>query len=177
MSREFPDWINPWAAAQGRREFRGTLPLARLERLAALLTDTEGEAEFSLRASLDSERRPMIDLWVKAELPLVCQASLEPYVEPVERRVSLSVIGDEAESAMLPEDADPVLIGEGRVAIAQLVEDELLLGMPQVPRKPDLAAVDYTAGEDSGADAGADDGNGAPNKPFAGLGEMLGRRD
>lgn len=171
MSREFPDWINPWQAAQGRREFRGTMPLSRMPRLVAVLESREGEAEFRLVAGIDLDRRPQLDLWVRAGLTLMCQASLAPYVETVERRTSLTVIAEEAETALLPEDADPVIVDEGRVAIATLVEDELLLGLPAVPRNPDVAEVAYSSGGEPVTDTASE-----TRKPFAALGDLVGKQ-
>jgi len=132
MSREFPDWINPWSAAEARREFSGTVALRRLDRLAPLLQlDAEAagagsagdEARFELSCSLDQDRRPRLDLRVVASLPLQCQASLELYREAVDRRASLGVIESEAEEEMLPPHLEPVLAPEGRLALITLVED------------------------------------------------------
>jgi uncharacterized protein len=138
VSREFPDWINPWAAAQARREFRGTLPLERMRRLVPLLADSSGEARFECRLLLDSEGRPVIHLQVTAEVSLRCQASLEIYRQPVERYSELGVIGEDSEESLLPGHLEPVLAFAGRLALIDLVEDELILAMPQVPRKPDF---------------------------------------
>lgn len=175
MSREFPDWINPWTAAQGRRSFSGTWPLARMPRLAKLLCETGGDARFQLEFSLDTDQRPNIRLSVQAELPLLCQASLKPYLEPVERSVDLGVIDSMAEEALLPDHLDPVLVEEGRLAIVTLVEDELLLGMPQVPRNPDLDTLVVEVGNEQ-APAGVSDAAQAKKKPFAGLDALLARR-
>jgi uncharacterized protein len=171
MSREFPDWINPWAAAQGRREFNGTWPLAKMPRLAPLLCAAGGDAVFSLRLSTDMDQRPVIALRVEAELPLTCQASLQPYLQPVEREVELGVVASMAEVQLLPDHLDPVLVENGRVAVVTLVEDELLLAMPQVPRNPALDTVVVEAGDDAPATETA---AGEPRqRPFAGLDELL----
>mgnify|MGYP000657491512 CR=1 FL=1 len=41
MAKEFPEWVDPWKVAEGRRIFEGTIPLARLTRLQPLLADGE----------------------------------------------------------------------------------------------------------------------------------------
>lgn len=147
MSRDFPDWINPWTAAQGRRRFSGTVPVTRMRRLVPLLVTDAGEAAFEAGFELDEDRRPVIRLRVKAVLRLLCQASLEPYDQAVERDSALAVIESESEISMLAPDNDPVQADHGRIALAALVEDELLLGLPQVPRNPDVIAIRYEAGE------------------------------
>ena len=43
MSREYPDWISPARAAEGKRTFSGTIPLSRMKRLESLLVNVQGE--------------------------------------------------------------------------------------------------------------------------------------
>jgi uncharacterized protein len=92
MSREYPDWISPNRAAEGKRTFGGTIPLARMKRLAPLLVNAKGEASFTAAFRVDLDQRIIIDLQVEAALPLICQASLEVYDEQVRRRSELAVI-------------------------------------------------------------------------------------
>lgn len=138
MSREFPDFVEPWRMADGRRTIGGTMPLARMQRLSALLESPDGDAEFSMNFGYDAQQRARIIVEVSAPLTLVCQASLEPYVENIQQRSELLVIAHEAEQADLSEQEEFILVNEGRLAIADLVEDELLLAVPQVPRNPEL---------------------------------------
>ena len=116
MSREYPDWISPGRAAEGKRLYSGTIPFSRMKRLAPLLENAAGEATFSAAFRLDLERRVVIDLTVEAALPLVCQASLETYDELIERRSELAVIEHEFEMEDLPENYDPVQTENGRLA-------------------------------------------------------------
>ena len=171
MSREYPDWISPDRAAEGKRVFSGTIPLSRMKRLAPLLEDASGEAEFTAAFKMDLDQRVVINLRVKAALPLVCQASLEVYDEIVKRSSELAVIEHESEQLDLPENYEPVETENGRLAIATLVEDELLLGLPQVPRKPGLAPVEYSTGGPIPADE--DTPAGDRKNPFAALQDML----
>lgn len=146
MSREFPDWINPWKAAEGRRRVAGTLPLSRLERLKPLLAEDSGTADFQLDFSLDDQRRVQIDVLVAGALRLLCQRSLEPYTETVERRSQVTVIADPTEEAGLPEGVEAVLVDNGQLAVASVVEDELLLALPLVPHKPGTESVSWSSG-------------------------------
>jgi uncharacterized protein len=171
MSREYPDWISPGRAAEGKRIFSGTIPLSRMKRLVSLLVDARGEASFVVAFRTDLDQRVIIDMQVEAALPLVCQASLDKYDEQVRRQSELAVIENESEQAELPDNYEPVLTENGRLAIARLVEDELLLGLPQIPRKPGLKKVEYSTGGKSlqSEDAPA----GTKKKPFAALQDML----
>ena len=173
MSREYPDWISPNRAAEGKRIFGGTIPLARMKRLAALLVDAKGEASFTAAFRTDLEQRIIIDLQVEAALPLICQASLEVYDEQVKRSSELAVIEDDSEQGELPENYEPVVTENGRLAIASLVEDELLLALPQIPRKPGLEEVEYSTGGQKVISETLPEGS--RKNPFSALQDMLKR--
>ena len=173
MSREYPDWISPGRAAEGKRIFSGTIPFSRMKRLAPLLVDATGEATFSAGFRVDLEQRTIIDLTVKAALPLVCQASLDIYDEIIDRHSELAVINQEFEMDDLPENYDPVQTESGRLAIAVLVEEELLLGLPQVPRKPGLEHVEFSTSGTFVRDSEADTDSGEKKNPFAALQDLM----
>ena len=146
-----------------------------MKRLAELLVDAQGEASFVASFKTDLEKHIVIDLQVKAALPLICQASLEAYDEVVDRRSELVVVDSEDKQSDLPESYEPVQTENGRLAIISLVEDELLLGLPQVPRKPGLQRVEYSTGGTTLKSA--DPQKGSRKKPFAALQELLKRDD
>ena len=171
MSREYPDWISPGRAAEGKRVYSGTIPLARMKRLAALLVDAKGEAAFTARFRTDLEKRVIIDLDVEAALPLVCQASLEVYDEQVIRHSELAVLDENNGQDELADNYEPVQTENGRLALASLVEDELLLGLPQIPRKPGLQKVEYSTGGRSLKSESPQAG--VRKNPFAALQDML----
>lgn len=192
MSREFPDLLNPWKAADGRRSFEGTMPLQRMRRLAPLLAPSEssggetadgvGEADsgapwnpvrFRADFAHDGQGYTTVELWVEAELPLVCQRSLRPYLEPVKRHTLLAVVERAEEQDVLPEHYEPVLVEEGRMALLEVVEDELLLAVPEVPRNPAVAEVELSTDT---APRKPGKGRAEPTRrPFAGLADLLKR--
>jgi uncharacterized protein len=185
MSREFPDLLDPWKAADGRRSFQGTMPVRRMRRLTPLLAPENGDGAmkgtvrwpdvaFNVRFGHDEQGTVTVDLRVEAELPLICQRSLEPYVERIARHSLLAVVESVAEQEGLPEHYEPVLVESGRMALVDLVEDELLLGLPQVPRNPAVAEIGPSAGE--AGEAAAADEREPTHRPFAGLAGLLKKR-
>jgi uncharacterized protein len=190
MSREFPDLLNPWKAADGRRTFEGTMPLARMQRLVPLLAPRTGagdsadaagsetawaDARFRVDFAHDRQGNVTVELWVDAELPLICQRSLRPYLEPVKRHSVLVVVESVEAQELLPEDYEPVLVEHGRLALLDLVEDELLLGVPQVPRDPAVKEVDLST--DAGPEVPAASEAETTRRPFEGLAGLLRRRE
>ena len=165
MSKQYPDWVDPWKAAEGSRMFSGTMPLERMPRLLPLLASPEGEAEFTVAFAFDKQTRVTIQIEVEARLPLICQRSLEPYLEPIKRRSLLGVVESLTEEAQMAENYEAVLVQQGRLALADLVEDELLLGLPQVPRNPEYHEGDLPVEKVEESSPGF-------RKPFANLGDQ-----
>lgn len=160
MSRDFPDWVDPAKAAAARREFHGTVPLARLERLEGLLADDRGVAEFQLAFSEDGDRQVRVDIRVSAEVSLICQRSLQPYQEKLDARSVVGIVADDAAAAALPSDYEPVICADNRVWLMRLVEEELLLALPLIPRDPQAKPVR------------CEQPDGGGNRPFAGLAKL-----
>ena len=185
MSREFPDWLDPWKAAEGRRRFVGTVPLSSLPRVQPLLAvadglageaadsdggPAQGDVRFDARFALDEERRPVLKLRIEAELPLVCQRSLKVYRHALERESTLHVLDHEAEQRLLGEHAEATLTENGRLRLASVIEEELLLGMPDVPRDPDAEPLTWV----SQAPGPAPEDEASPaRKPFEALRDLL----
>ena len=185
MSREFPDLLDPWKAADGQRTFEGTMPLARMQRLVPLLAPREADAghplewpdaRFRARFAHDREGTVSVELWVEAELPLICQRSLRPYLETVTRHSLLAVIEDPNEQDALPDHYEPILVEQGRMALQDIVEDELLLAVPQVPRDPAVPEVEWSTVGGQAADRPEET---ETRRPFEDLAELMGkpRRD
>ncbi|HRD64723.1 MAG TPA: YceD family protein [Candidatus Competibacter sp.] len=134
---QFPNKINLWhlAAESGRLE--GELMLAAMLRLAAL-NRADGKVTVSLMAGLDDQGVHFVKGKLRTEIELVCQRCLGPLQLPLDVTVSLGLIRVEAEADRLPGEYEPLLVPESGIAVASLVEDELLLALPQIPRHENL---------------------------------------
>ena len=137
MSGGLPAFIEPVRLAELGRSLAGRLPLERLSRLAELLVDRRGEAEVRLDFRQEGRGRVVVLGRIGALLRLTCQRCLEPFDFAVDVPVHLVVVGSDAEAERLAEEEDPLLLGEGQaLSLAEMVEDELLLALPQVPAHP-----------------------------------------
>ncbi|NND55922.1 MAG: hypothetical protein HKN57_01600, partial [Xanthomonadales bacterium] len=103
--------------------------------------------------------------------PLVCQRSLAPYVENVKRRSYLAVIEDVAQEKSLPEHYDPVLVENRRMALLDIVEEELLLAVPQVPKNPEIEVIEIST--DGKVESRSNTEQEKTHRPFAGLAGLM----
>ena len=163
MSSRLPDFVDPWRMADLGRSFSGKVAIAELPRLAKAVLESQGEAELELAFDRDGQKRARLQGFVKATLALQCQRCLGPMRVPLESELSLVLVESMDEAERLPEHYDPLLLEEPRIRLLDIVEDELLLSMPQVPRhnpgecgsgqryesEPDLAEQEESTENDS----------------------------
>jgi len=115
-------------------ELVGELEFARLPRLADLLRSTTG----SVRASLQFRQRGLGRLAATLEfattIELVCQRCLEPFAQPIAERLELTFVEPGEASTSIPEGYEPIELDDGRLLPARLIEDELIVAIPLVPK-------------------------------------------
>jgi uncharacterized protein len=137
MSRDFPDWVHPDKAAAARREFAGTVPLDRMPRLDGLVVDqTAGEISFRLAFSHDEQRQVRVEVHVAGMVPMQCQRTLKTFMQEVNSESVVGVVVDEQAASGLPDDYEPKLCADNRLKLLELIEEEVLLGLPLVPVDP-----------------------------------------
>ncbi|WP_456412151.1 YceD family protein [Thiolapillus sp.] len=135
MLQRIPDRVDPWRLAEQGKTLEGRIKLDSLPRLAPLLAFADGEAAFVLRFGRDKRNRPILGLRVTTELVLQCQRCLDSMVQEVDSAIMLALVQGDMEAEQLPEELEPLLSEDGEyLDIAELIEDELLLGIPSSPR-------------------------------------------
>ncbi|MDQ3511788.1 MAG: YceD family protein [Pseudomonadota bacterium] len=138
-----PELLDAWRMVVAGRGVAGRMSLSSLARLRDSLHDTQGEVAFALDFDTDSLKMPYVEVRVDAELPLLCQRTLQRFLLPVNIVQRLGLIRDEADEAALPEGYEPLLMPEdGMLNAMELVEDELILAVPVVPVAPGTEAME-----------------------------------
>ncbi len=167
MSRDFPDWIDVRRAAQAGRRFAGEARLEWMPRVLDLLdapAPTDAIA-FEIDAALDEQRTARLSVHVHGEVPMTCQRTLGRFMQPIDSGSTVAIVASEREAEALPDDLEPKLVTDARLRLVELVEDELLLALPLVPRDPASEPV-------VGDDAAADDERTNEDGPFAELARL-----
>lgn len=112
----------------------GKLDLSKLTRLASLLLSDVGSVEATLRFRRRRDGWLAVALDYRATVELTCQRCLEPVAHDMEERVDLVVADEDAVPTVVPEGYEPYELPEGRFSPAELVEDELIVAVPIVPK-------------------------------------------
>lgn len=123
----------------------GTWPAAELQRLAADAPPAgAGEVHWSVRgerrAAPGSEPETWLHLRADTMVRLVCQRCLQPMAQALHAERAFRFVADEAEAERLDELSEDDVLAlptGGRLDLHLLVEDELILALPIVPRHDD----------------------------------------
>lgn len=167
-------------AAEGG-SLEGDWPLAGFARLldehpveaAPAAGEVHWRARGFQRAAAGSAPQVWLELEVRAEVQRRCQRCLQPVTITLQVRRRLRFVDGEAQAAALDadDDEDDVLAIERALDLHALVEDELLLALPMVPRHAHCSApAAGTPGDGAGGVAQAAEAEaGEAAHPFAAL--------
>lgn len=155
--------IDALSFARERRRLSGSIPLAELPRLSDVLRETTGSADYELTGGVNHRAQPVIRIEVRAAMVLTCQRCLGR-LEYTLARTSRLVIVEEGKPLpdVAQEDPDMEAICAGATtSVADLVEQEVLLGLPFSPTHADMACAGVSAAQGD-----------RPASPFAVLAQL-----
>jgi uncharacterized protein len=183
-----PRALNVSALCKDGAALAGSLPLAGLPRLASsFAAAADGAAQWQAQGTLLAQAGAESQVWLHIEatasVPLQCQRCLSLFLQPlvVDRRIRF--VRSEEEAARLDEVCeDDVLALPTRLDLHELLEDELILALPIVPRHagdcpqplvvPSSAAAGTNAAKAQQGLVGEEE---AVPHPFAALAALRGR--
>jgi len=187
MKDRLPEHIEPLRLARTGRELQGLLPLSRMARLADVVDAVTGDVEVELSFDVNSQNKPCVRGHIRTEVGLQCQRCMQDMIWPIDNQFELVVVESEAEAEQLGEDIDVLLVEEQLVSISDLVEDEILLNLPIVPKHKAGTDCANTITSDEMAEDSveqiidsaeeAETENEAKENPFAVLAELKNRKD
>ncbi len=145
------------------------VPLTELSGLRALRAGLGGNLHGSAHFGRE-EGVPVADVRFSGSATLQCQRCLQAMELPLEAESRIALVDSEAEAGRIPDEREPVLAPGGRISIAELLTEELLLLLPIVPLHE---ARTRCAAESAAAEPPAS--RGETHRPFAHLGDLLKR--
>lgn len=131
---KLPTKINPLRLAKTRSQLIGTLSLVEMSRLAVLVGKQDGEVALNLHFGIDDYHQSYCQGHVTAELTLQCQRCNQAFLMQHDMELKLGLIAAEAQTKSLDDDYEPLLCETAEMRLAGIIEDELILGLPLVPK-------------------------------------------
>lgn len=136
MLDRLPEFIDPTSLADKKRVLSGTIEVDKFERLSTLLFDKRGNVRIEL-AFARKGRLATIHGAINGTLVLVCQRCLQGIAVRVDTQVKLGVIPSLDMIEQLAGEYEPLLFDNESISLSELVEDEILLVLPDFPRHTD----------------------------------------
>ena len=179
MHKSLPDprRLDVAALAESAGELSGQWPLSAMSRLADMLhresVGADEQAQWNVRGEKRGSGSGPAQIWLHlhagANCFLVCQRCLEPVATAIDaKRSFMFVVGEAAAAELDAQCEDDVLALTRELDLRELVEDELLLSLPLVPKHEQCPSPLLAA--ETGPELAAD----APH-PFAALAVLKGR--
>jgi len=171
MSERLPREIDPLRLADEGVRLQGELPGELFVRLREQ-SMTGGRPE-PVSVNLQFERTGhgirLLRGTIQTRFDAVCQRCLGPVSLTLVAKPFLALLAAGESPAGAPEDAETLVV-EGSINLAELVEDELLLGMPMIPMHENgRCSAPGSRADEAPAEAGQDN-------PFASLRGMKTRK-
>lgn len=140
------------------------MPVAEMSRLNKDCADHSGEIAWAVDGTTSMQGYPQLTLSVSGTVQLMCQRCLTPYAFEMDAGTVL-MLGKDDEHAdeieeLLGDESIDVIVGSRTCDIRDLIEDEALLALPQVPKHdkcPDNKLLDVLKSEKPSPFAGLKD--------------------
>ncbi|MBB3191574.1 YceD family protein [Halomonas cerina] len=132
LTSRLPGRVEPYRLAAHDEHLEGLVALAELARLTEAIGEQAGDARVWLDFTIDAQGRRVISGRLEADLLLACRRCLAPMPQRVESDFLLGMVTSDALAAELPSTHEPVLVEDEQLNLLAVVEDELILSLPQV---------------------------------------------
>lgn len=165
-------YVDTYELTRGGHEVSGQAAIDQFERLIEDLPDQAvTTVSWVVKGEMDVFGQRFLQVHVKASPMLECQRCMQPFAWQVDSRNRLQVVNSEAdldagEAADIdPDDLIERILGSQRLDVLALVEDEVILSLPYVPKHDVCPSLPESLAEEPDTDT-------ARPSPFAVLGQL-----
>ena len=134
MVEKLPLVVRLGTLAQNKTKIKGYLTIEKLPRLSLVCLPSRTPIEAILDFGLNTAYSCVsLKIEVAAKLALECQRCLSPMQWKTQFENRLYLVESDAQARCLPNSADYYVCTSGKISIVDLIQDELLLVIPQNP--------------------------------------------
>jgi len=134
---KLPKSINIIKSANEKNDYLGYVRILDLDKLKTYLHDSHEDNNLYIKVSVkqDLQYRYIINLEVKGELSLTCQRCLGEYKFDIDKQLDLIALNSIDNISNKEGEFEPVILDDsGKLDLYDIISDELILSIPQVPR-------------------------------------------
>jgi len=167
MSDKLPDLVDPILFADRRSMLTGVIRITALKRLSDLVVINDDVVAVDVWFARQGGRA-LVSGNIKATLQLVCQSCLQALPWPLDVSFKLGVVSSAQDAEKLELDCEPLMFDGETVSLTELIEDEILLALPDYP-KHDFHCIPVNSSKDPDFDQ---ESQIQPNNPFSVLAKL-----
>lgn len=132
--KTIPEHIDPYRLAEQKVRLDGILKINHMSRLCDSLSKHEGMVSVSMQFGVDEQGTTFLQGHLETQLELRCQRCMKPFLYEIISNFMLGVVNTIEEANTLPEQYELALTKEGSLALYELIEEELILNLPVIPK-------------------------------------------
>ncbi|MBA3660493.1 MAG: DUF177 domain-containing protein [Gammaproteobacteria bacterium] len=129
-----PEHIDPFRFAEQKLGLTGTVKVADMHRLSTNLSPSDNLVSVNLQFGVDEQNISFLKGHLETNVTLQCQRCMEPFIYEIISDFILGIVNTLDEANDLPERYEPALAKDGHLALRELIEDEIILNLPIIPR-------------------------------------------
>ena len=166
-----PEKLDPVRCAEKRLEYSGTVKRQFLTRLADMTESLEGDAEVSISFGKDPSGVFIMKGRASVPVSLVCERCGEPFSYSLQADFAYACSARQLKELGAEDIYDAVELDEfGDLSLYGIIEDELILALPMVP-KHDIS--ECSVKDDIQVFGEVKEDAPSEGNPFAGLGKLF----
>ncbi len=143
MLNSLPVIIDPIRLADEGARLVGDLSLKPMRRLAAVCLNADARISIDLQFGRSAQKWRQMHGTITAMLQVACQRCLQGLVLELKAEPALILLQPHEREDMMPEEAES-MVATKPVALAEIVEDELLLALPMIPMHAEQECAAYS---------------------------------
>ncbi|MEH6453257.1 MAG: 23S rRNA accumulation protein YceD [Psychromonas sp.] len=132
---KLPISVDPVRAAQKRLELDSRIPKELMSRLAESTISVHSDINTSFSFDIDKQKLRIFQGKASVAVELICQRCNAPMIYQCEAEFTYCPVHNEEQENNLPDAYEAIYYDEnGEVNLHQVVEDELILTLPQIAK-------------------------------------------
>ena len=147
--QRLPLQVDPIRLAARGEHLQGTIPLKQMKRLTGALLSDKGDVFLDAEFSVDINHVVILAGNIDTDTKLICQRCMGEMDLPIKIDFQVAFVRTEDEMERLPEGYEATLIDNTTMMLSDIIEDEILLALPSIPKhldescSPDNIEVDW----------------------------------
>ena len=132
--QKLPHEVDPFRFAREGVKLDVRIPQQHMKRLQELLVHSENEIDAELEFGVDFLGTYYLRGRLVTQVELVCQRCLQPMQLDLDTRMALGFVRSAAQAETVAADYEAIIVEDAKVDMLNLIEDEIMLALPQIPK-------------------------------------------